>query len=94
MKRDFYLSSDEAVRYGLIDKVLLPARKKRTTTGRDADIGAFEGEDVQRYQGEGGGGGGGSGFGSKKDVSARSRGGGGDDEKGNNDDDEPPALKD
>eukprot|EP00557_Chaetoceros_sp_GSL56_P012795 CAMPEP_0176486250 /NCGR_PEP_ID=MMETSP0200_2-20121128/5468_1 /TAXON_ID=947934 /ORGANISM="Chaetoceros sp., Strain GSL56" /LENGTH=323 /DNA_ID=CAMNT_0017882939 /DNA_START=104 /DNA_END=1075 /DNA_ORIENTATION=+ len=95
MKRDFYLSSDEAVRYGLIDKVLLPARKKRTTTGKDADIGAFEGEDVQKYQGEGGG----SGFGSKKDVSARSRGGGGgdDDDKGNNDDDdddEPPALKD
>jgi hypothetical protein len=82
MKRDFYLSSDEAVRYGLIDKVLLPAKKKRTTTGKDADIGAFEGEDVQKYQGEEGGG---SGFGSKKDVSSRSR---------NKDDNyEPPETK-
>lgn len=81
MKRDFYLSSEEAVRYGLIDKVLLPARKKRTTTGQDADIGAFEGEDVQKYQNEDG-----SGFGSKKDVSGRSR-----DNKG--DDYEPPAVK-
>jgi Protease subunit of ATP-dependent Clp proteases len=88
MKRDFYLSSDEAVRYGLIDKVLLPAKKKRTTTGKDADIGSFEGEDVQRYQGEDGGG---SGFGSKKDVSSRSRGGGGGGD--DDDDDEPPSAK-
>lgn len=82
MKRDFYLSSDEAVRYGLIDKVLLPAKKKRATTGQDADIGAFEGENVQKYQGEEGGG---SGFGSKKDVSSRTR---------NKDDNyEPPETK-
>ncbi|GFH53264.1 CLP_protease-domain-containing protein [Chaetoceros tenuissimus] len=81
MKRDFYLSSDEAVRYGLIDKVLLPAKKKRATTGQDADIGAFEGEDVQKYQGQEG-----SGFGSQKDVSNRSR-----DKK--DDDYEPPAVK-
>lgn len=76
MKRDFYLSSDEAVMYGLIDKVLLPAKKKRTTTGQDADIGAFEGESVQKYQNEEGGK---SGFGSKKDVNSRSRNKSGDD---------------
>ena len=71
MKRDFYLSSDEAVRYGLIDKVLLPAKLKRATTGQEADLGAFEGEDTQKYQNEKNG----SGFGSKKDVgdSDRSR---------------------
>lgn len=82
MKRDYYLSSDEAVRYGLIDKVLLPAKLKRTTTGQEADIGAFEGEDVQKYQNENK-----SGFGSKKDVGDRNRGGKG------NDDYEPPAVK-
>jgi len=31
MKRDFYLSSDEAVRYGLIDQVLLPSGKNYDT---------------------------------------------------------------
>mmetsp|Transcript_21659 Transcript_21659/g.30352 ORF Transcript_21659/g.30352 Transcript_21659/m.30352 type:complete len:316 (+) Transcript_21659:74-1021(+) len=84
MKRDFYLSSDEAVRYGLIDKVLLPALRKRATTGKDTDLGAFEGEDVQRYQNEKS-----SGFGGGwKDAGAR--GGQGD----NDDDDyEPPAVK-
>ncbi len=83
MKRDFYLSSDEAVRYGLIDKVLLPAKKKRATTGEWADIGAFEGENVQKYQNENS-----AGFGSKKDVSGRSR-----NNRGKNDDYEPPAVK-
>lgn len=82
MKRDFYLSSDEAVRYGLIDKVLLPAKKKRTTTGQYADFGTFEGEDVQKYQDENS-----AGFGSKKDVADRSRG------KAGDDDYEPPITK-
>lgn len=50
MKRDFYLSADEAVRYGLIDKVLQPAPRKRATQGQDTDLGAFEGEEQQRYQ--------------------------------------------
>jgi ATP-dependent Clp protease protease subunit len=50
MKRDFYLSADEAVRYGLIDRVLQPAPRKRATQGQDTDLGAFEGEDQQRYQ--------------------------------------------
>lgn len=52
MKRDFYLSSDEAVLYGLIDNVILPSPRKRAATGQDADLGAFEGEEEQRYQGE------------------------------------------
>lgn len=80
MKRDYYLSSDEAVRYGLIDKVLLPAKKKRATTGQETDLGAFEGENVQKYQDESS-----AGFGSKKDVNDR----------GNNkpDDYEPPVTK-
>jgi len=83
MSRDFYLSSEEAVRYGLIDKVLLPAPKKRATTGKDADLGAFEGDDVQKYQNEKS-----SGFGGGwKDSSANAR----KDEK--DDDYEPPIVK-
>ena len=83
LKRDFYLSSDEAVRYGLIDKVLLPARKKRATMGKAfADLGAFEGEDEQKYQN----GDGQSGFGGGwKDESSRDR--------KKDDDYEPPAVK-
>lgn len=59
LKRDFYLSSDEAVQYGLIDQVLLPAPMKRAARGNNADLGAFEGDGEQKYQGreaaEGGG---------------------------------------
>lgn len=86
MRRDFYLSSDEAVRYGLIDKVLLPARKKRATMGKKfADLGAFEGDDTQKYQS----GDGKSGFGGGwKDEGARNR-----EKKGDDDDYEPPAVK-
>jgi len=50
LKRDFYLSSDEAVQYGLIDRVLLPSPRKRAARGQEADLGAFEGEEEQRYQ--------------------------------------------
>jgi ATP-dependent Clp protease protease subunit len=50
LKRDFYLSSDEAVQYGLIDQVLLPSVRKRAAQGQEADLGAFEGGDEQRYQ--------------------------------------------
>jgi ATP-dependent Clp protease protease subunit len=60
LKRDFYLSSDEAVQYGLIDQVLLPAPLKRSARGGDADLGAFEGEGDQRYQNKGNEGGWGS----------------------------------
>ena len=60
LKRDFYLTSDEAVQYGLIDQVLLPAPLKRAARGGEADLGAFEGENEQRYQGKEGGGGWGS----------------------------------
>lgn len=59
LKRDFYLSSDEAVQYGLIDQVLLPAPMKRAARGQTADLGTFEGDEEQKYQGreaaEGGG---------------------------------------
>lgn len=66
MKRDFYLSSEEAVTYGLIDNVLLPTNKfkpleyerdpwtgeKHLIQEREADLGNFEGEgEEQRYQG-------------------------------------------
>lgn len=50
LKRDFYLSSDEAVQYGLIDSVLLPSPRKRAARGQEADLGAFEGEEEQKYQ--------------------------------------------
>lgn len=82
MKRDFYLSADEAVRYGLIDKVLLPAKRKRATTGQWADLGAFEGEEEQKYQNDKGA----SGFGKQKDVNARNN-------KKKDDDYEPPIVK-
>ena len=69
LKRDFYLSSDEAVLYGLIDQVLIPQYGKRaqeiewkTVRGqrymvreKEADLGNFEGEE-QRYQDQTGGG--------------------------------------
>lgn len=84
LRRDFYLSSDEAVRYGLIDKVLLPARKKRATMGKEfADLGAFEGEDTQKYQNNEGKSGFGGGW---KDEGARNN-------KKGDDDYEPPAVK-
>jgi ATP-dependent Clp protease protease subunit len=50
LKRDFYLSSDEAVQYGLIDEVLLASPRKRAASGQAADLGAFEGGDEQKYQ--------------------------------------------
>jgi ATP-dependent Clp protease protease subunit len=45
-KRDFYLSADEAVQYGLIDRVLLPSPRKRAARGGDAELGAFEKTDA------------------------------------------------
>merc|ERR1712232_199894 len=53
MERDFYLFADEAVRYGLIDEVLLPTFNKRAATGADVDLGSFQGEE-QRYRGQDG----------------------------------------
>eukprot|EP00541_Cyclophora_tenuis_P006595 CAMPEP_0116551912 /NCGR_PEP_ID=MMETSP0397-20121206/6206_1 /TAXON_ID=216820 /ORGANISM="Cyclophora tenuis, Strain ECT3854" /LENGTH=250 /DNA_ID=CAMNT_0004076827 /DNA_START=180 /DNA_END=932 /DNA_ORIENTATION=+ len=50
LKRDFYLTSAEAVKYGLIDQVLMPDFRKRRAVG--AEFGKFEGE-TQRYQGQG-----------------------------------------
>lgn len=50
LKRDFYLGSDEAVLYGLIDQVLLPSPRKRAARGPEADLGAFGGDDTQKYQ--------------------------------------------
>ena len=52
LSRDFYLSSDEAVQYGLIDQVLLPTPNKRAARGQSADLGTFEGDDEQKYQGQ------------------------------------------
>lgn len=66
MKRDFYLSSEEAVTYGLIDNVLLPTTnfkpleyerdpwtgEKHLIQEREPDLGNFEGAgEEQRYQG-------------------------------------------
>lgn len=65
MKRDFYLSSEEAVTYGLIDNVLLPTSnfkpleyerdpwtgEKHLVQEREPDLGNFEGAgEEQRYQ--------------------------------------------
>jgi len=50
LKRDFYLSSEEAVRYGLIDEVLLPMPNKRQSIA--VDLGAFQSGEENKYQGE------------------------------------------
>ena len=50
LKRDFYLSADEAVQYGLIDQVLLPSPRKRAARGGEATLGAFDADNIQRYQ--------------------------------------------
>lgn len=81
LKRDFYLGADEAVQYGLIDQVLLPAPLKRAARGQEADLGAFEGEDEQRYQNQENGGGWGS-----QQTQQR-------EEKKDDDDDGPAILK-
>lgn len=87
LKRDFYLSSDEAVRYGLIDKVLMPAPRKRSTTGKDVDLGTFEGEDVQKFQNQKGGK---SGYGSGwRDAASKGNSG----RRKGDDDYEPPIIK-
>jgi len=50
LMRDFYLSSEEAVRYGLIDEVLLPMPNKRQSI--NVDLGSFQSGEEQKYQGE------------------------------------------
>eukprot|EP00537_Pseudo-nitzschia_pungens_P010757 CAMPEP_0172383096 /NCGR_PEP_ID=MMETSP1061-20121228/1030_1 /TAXON_ID=37318 /ORGANISM="Pseudo-nitzschia pungens, Strain cf. pungens" /LENGTH=349 /DNA_ID=CAMNT_0013111235 /DNA_START=178 /DNA_END=1227 /DNA_ORIENTATION=+ len=86
LKRDFYLSADEAVRYGLIDEVLLPAPARRAASKEFAALGAFEGEEEQKYQGressEGGG------WGSQQNPNTPPNGGGGNDD----DDDDGPKI--
>lgn len=52
LKRDFYLSSEEAVRYGLIDEVLLPMPNKRQPPTEVVDLGSFSSGDENKYQGE------------------------------------------
>jgi len=52
LKRDFYLSSEEAVRYGLIDEVLLPMPNKRQPPTEIVDLGSFSSGEEQKYQGE------------------------------------------
>lgn len=52
LKRDFYLSSDEAVRYGLIDEVKMPSYNKRQpVVDKMLELGAFS--SGQKYQGGG-----------------------------------------
>eukprot|EP00571_Detonula_confervacea_P006932 CAMPEP_0172320218 /NCGR_PEP_ID=MMETSP1058-20130122/39984_1 /TAXON_ID=83371 /ORGANISM="Detonula confervacea, Strain CCMP 353" /LENGTH=309 /DNA_ID=CAMNT_0013035441 /DNA_START=26 /DNA_END=955 /DNA_ORIENTATION=+ len=52
LRRDFYLSSEEAVRYGLIDEVLLPMPNKRQPPSEVVDLGSFTSGAEQKYQGE------------------------------------------
>jgi ATP-dependent Clp protease protease subunit len=82
LKRDFYLSSDEAVRYGLIDRVLLPSKLRRAE-GKGVDLGAFEGDDEQRYQKQENKGG----WGSQQKTNP------GPSKKQANDDDDPKPMK-
>lgn len=90
MKRDFYLSSDEAVQYGLIDRVIIPQNGIRPVYENDASkvgLGVFSGPDEQRYQDQHKASGGGS-SGSGWKENSGGGGGGGDD-----DDYEPPTEK-
>lgn len=82
LSRDFYLTSDEAVQYGLIDRVLLPNQRKRAARGKRADLGAFEGEEEQRYQGEQNKGG----WGSRREADGDAR-------RRSDDEDEPKIAK-
>lgn len=50
MARDFYLIADEAVQYGLIDRVLLPSIRKRSARNTNADLGNFDMDNIQKYQ--------------------------------------------
>lgn len=50
LQRDFYLSSEEAVRYGLIDEVLLPMPNKRGSG--TVDLGRFQSGEENKYQGD------------------------------------------
>eukprot|EP01082_Thalassiosira_pseudonana_P004899 g4187.t1 g4187 contig15:523319-524566(-) len=51
LKRDFYLSSEEAVRYGLIDEVLMPTFSKRQPVTEEM-LGMENFQSGQRFQGE------------------------------------------
>lgn len=83
LKRDFYLFADEAVQYGLIDQVLLPSPRKRAARGQDADLGAFEGNEDQRYQNKEQQGG----WGSRQEAPPR------DNRQNRDDDNEPKTMK-
>ena len=87
LKRDFYLEADKAVQYGLIDRVLLPSPRKRATRGSEADLGAFEGEGEQRYQGESSNGNNSGGWGSQQRQQPPP------DRRKKNDDDGPEIAK-
>ena len=85
MKRDFYLSSEEAVRYGLIDTVLLPMPNKRQPPTEVVDLVNFASGEEQKYQGE-------------NPPSSMEEGGGQQQQSnpgmmGNDDDDGPPIGK-
>lgn len=82
LSRDFYLSSDEAVQYGLVDQVLLPTPNKRAARGKSADLGSFEGDEEQKYQGKEDQGGG---WGSRQQRPP--------DRRQDKDDDEPKIMK-
>jgi len=49
--RDFYLTADEAVKYGLIDQILASKRPSKVGSKADIKFGNFEGTEVQRYEG-------------------------------------------
>eukprot|EP00587_Corethron_hystrix_P012826 CAMPEP_0113313262 /NCGR_PEP_ID=MMETSP0010_2-20120614/9757_1 /TAXON_ID=216773 ORGANISM="Corethron hystrix, Strain 308" /NCGR_SAMPLE_ID=MMETSP0010_2 /ASSEMBLY_ACC=CAM_ASM_000155 /LENGTH=165 /DNA_ID=CAMNT_0000169241 /DNA_START=551 /DNA_END=1048 /DNA_ORIENTATION=+ /assembly_acc=CAM_ASM_000155 len=84
-KRDFYLSSDEAVRYGLIDSVLMPSGKNYDLQAyvEMNSFGDFRGEEKQTYQNVKG-----SGFGGKAHAGREK-----DDDDEDDDDYEPPTQK-
>jgi Clp protease len=83
LKRDWYLSADEAVQFGVVDYVMLPAPRKRSESKQGTDLGAFEGTEEQRYQKNQKDS---SGWGSRKAVDDQSQ------SKGGSDDDNEPKI--
>jgi hypothetical protein len=51
-KRDFYLSAEESVEYGMVDRVIYPGSKDPLSiAGRDIGFGRFVSGMDQKYQG-------------------------------------------
>lgn len=51
-KRDFFLDAPEALKYGIIDQILLPKRPDKVMSKDDVKFGAFNGASSEGTDGE------------------------------------------